>query len=406
MFSEQNGEYLSLGEVIQATKNNNNSGDRLRFSLIGDPAMYLALPRNRVITDEINGKPAAQAVTDTLKALSKVIIKGHIEDASGNYLTEFNGLVLPTVFDKKAPKTTLVNDGAGQPLNYKTRENIIYRGKATVTNGEFEFEFVVPLDISFVIDNGKISYYATDSLIDAGGFNKDVLVGGLNLNAQPDDEGPIVRLFINDTNFISGGLTDKDPTALALIADSSGINTVGTGIGHDILGILDNNTSAPFVLNDYFQSDVDSYQSGTVNYPFFDLPAGLHSLLVRAWDVNNNMGQDEITFVVDESAQLALKQVLNYPNPFHTETRFQFEHNRAGEQLDVDIQIFNQQGALIKRIEERLNSLGNRVNQITWDGRDDSGSEIGSGVYVYRVIVRSAEDGSTATDFSKLVFIR
>jgi hypothetical protein len=405
LFSRQNGNSLSLGEVVMATKNNSNSLDRVRFSLIGDPALYLAIPQHNVVTDEINGI-AATAFSDTLKALSKVTIKGHIESYNGNLLSDFNGIVFPTVFDKFAPRVTLDNDNIGQTFSYQTQESVIYRGKASVTNGRFEFEFVVPLDINFVVSEGKISYYATDSLVDAGGYRNDILVGSLDLDAKPDDEGPEVRVFINDTNFVNGGLTDKDPVGLARIVDESGINTVGTGIGHDLLGILDGNTGAPFVLNDYFQSDLNSYQRGTVNYPFFDLPAGPHNLLVRAWDVHNNMGEGEIDFIVDESASLALKRVFNYPNPFHIETRFQFEHNRAAESLEVDIQIFDQQGALVKRIQEKLKSQGNRVNQITWDGRAEDGSEISSGLYVYRVVVRSSEDGSTATDYSKLVFIR
>ena len=406
LFTVTNGQQLSLGEVAQAVKNSSTSSDKLRFTFIGDPAMYLALPDFEVITDEIYINDSLASPTDTLKALSKIKVKGHIENQQGALLADFNGILKPTVFDKDFQKVTLRNDGEGQPLTYKTRENVIYRGKAEVKNGVWEFEFVVPLDISFVVGNGKISYYATDSVIDAAGFNKDILVGSLDLSAEPDDEGPLVRLFINDTNFIAGGLTDKDPTGLALINDENGINTVGTGIGHDILGILDGNTGAPIILNDYFEADLNSYQSGTVAYPFFNLPAGEHHLLVRAWDVSNNMGQDEITFIVDESAQLALNRVLNYPNPFSKITRFQFEHNRAGEPLEVDIQIFGQNGDLVKRITEKLTSLGNRVNQITWDGTNEQGSQISSGVYVFRVIVRSLEDGSTATDYSKLVYIR
>ncbi len=405
LFYQQNGKYLTIGEVIQATKNNNTSGDRLRFALIGDPAMYLAIPEHRVLTDSINGVSAA-AFNDTLKALSHVKISGHLEDVNNTLLSSFNGIILPTVYDKKVEKTTLVNDGEGQPIKYKTQENVIFKGRASVENGLFTFEFTVPLDISFVIGEGKISYYATDSVKDAAGYNTDILVGGLDLTAKPDDEGPLVRVFINDTNFVAGGLTDKDPISLALISDSSGINTVGSGIGHDILGILDGNTSAPYILNSYFESDLNSYQSGQVTFPFFDLPVGEHHLLVRAWDVNNNPGEGEITFIVDASVELALSRVLNYPNPFTTETHFQFEHNRAGESLEIEIHIFNQSGELVKKIKENVVSTGNRVNQITWDGRSDSGATLGSGLYVYRVQVKSAEDGSTAQDYSKLVFIK
>ncbi len=403
-FSQVNGEYLTLGDIIRITKNNNQSNDKIRFSLIGDPALKLAIPEHKVITDSINGI-AVGAFADTLKALSKVRITGHIEDFNGNLLTDFNGIVNPTVYDKKSDKATLRNDNQGAIFNYKTRENIIFKGESSVESGMFAYEFVVPLDISFVIDEGKFSYYATNKVTDAAGVETGILIGGLNLDADFDDEGPEVRVFINDTNFISGGLTDKNPTSIALIADSSGINTVGNGIGHDIVGILDGNTSSPYVLNNYFQSDLNNYQSGRVTFPFFDLEAGTHNLLIRAWDVNNNPGEGEVIFIVDDSHQLALNRVLNYPNPFSNITRFQFEHNRAGDPLQIDIQIFDQKGEMVKRIQQTLVSEGNIVNQITWDGKSDKGSYLSSGVFVYRVIVRSTTDGSSTQDYSKLVFV-
>jgi hypothetical protein len=335
-----------------------------------------------------------------------VKIHGHIANANGILQSSYNGVVVPSVYDKKTNRFTLANDGIGSQLPYKSQENLIYKGKVSVTNGRFEFEFVVPLDISFVVGPGKISYYATDSVNDASGSYTKALIGSMNLNAPVDTVGPLVRVFINDTNFISGGLTDRNPTGLALISDSSGINTVGTGIGHDIIGILDGNTGSPIILNDYFIADLNSYQSGTVKYPFFNLPVGEHTLMVRAWDVYNNPSESTISFIVDESTQLALNRLFNYPNPFHINTRFQFEHNRAGEPLEVEIQIFDQQGRLVKTIQENLTSEGNRVNQIEWDGTGDQGTFLGTGVYVYRVKVKSAKDGSEAFGFSKLVFIK
>lgn len=406
LFNNTGGQPTHFGEVVKAVKNATLSGDRIKFALIGDPAIHLPLPIHNVVSDSIfiNNK-LADLNADTLKALSLVRIMGHLEDQGGSVLSNYQGVLLPTVFDKPLLRQTLNNDNVGNPQPFFTQENIIYKGKTAVKDGYWSFEFVVPLDISFVVGQGKISYYATDSVTDAAGYDRPK-IGSLDLTAPPDDKGPEVRLFINDTNFVSGGLTDRNPVGLALISDDNGINTVGTGIGHDIIGVLDGNSAEPLILNDYFEADLGSYKSGTVRFPFFNLNPGIHTLLVRAWDVQNNMGQDDVEFIVDESVELALRRVLNYPNPFHTITYFQFEHNRAGEALEVDIQIFNQGGVLVKRFLEDLVSEGNRVSQISWNGTDESGSPLGSGVYVYRVVVRSKTDGSTATDYSKLVLIK
>ena len=90
--------------------------------------------------------------------------------------------------------------------------------------------------------------------------------------------------------------------------------------------------------------------------------------------------------------------MLNYPNPFSTNTKFFFEHNQPGEGLDVQIQIYTISGKLIKTITTYVQTQGFRAEPIDWDGRDDFGDKIGRGVYIYRIKVRSVS-GSTADKF-------
>lgn len=400
-----NGSYRTLGEAVKNTKNFNSSHERVRFVLVGDPSMHLAIPKHQVYTDSIN-RQHISVFNDTLNALSRVRLSGYIGNNQGAVLSDFNGIIFPTVYDKKSPRVTLMNDGIGPPIPFETQENIIFRGKVSVTNGRFDFEFIIPLDINFAFGEGKISYYAASNNTDAQGNIKNIVIGGLNMNAPGDITGPLIRLFINDTSFISGGITDQNPIGLALIADSSGINTVGSGIGHDIIGILNGNTQEPIILNDYFTYDLDSYTRGTLRYPFFNLDAGEYSLMVRAWDVFNNFSEATIKFIVDDSPQIALKRVFNYPNPFNTFTTFQFEHNRAGEPLDIEIHIYNSMGEIVKTFNEQLISTGNRVDSIEWDGTSNQGHPIGSGVYLFRVRVKSQKDNSEALGFSRLVFIK
>lgn len=396
---------LTLGEIMRRTKNATQEGINKRsFTLIGDPALKIALPKLRVVTDSINHLSPALA-SDTVEALSKMNIKGHIEDFNGNILNGFNGVLSPTIFDKPKAGQTLGQDNSSPVIQFTTQRNSMYKGKASITNGYFDFTFVVPKDINYAYGNGKISYYANNTTTDAYGQDKRFVVGGLNAAGLNDNVPPTIDLYLNDENFVSGGLTDEKPKLIAKVFDENGVNTVGNGIGHDIVAILDNNTSNPVVLNDYYTADLDSYQSGKVEYDFSGLSVGKHSLTFKVWDVNNNSSESTIDFVVAEKAEISLDHVLNYPNPFTTRTVFFFEHNQVCESLETQIQIYTVSGKLVKTINEQVKTRGFRTEGIEWDGKDDFGDQIAKGVYVYRLSVKTPA-GDVAQKLEKLVLLK
>ena len=214
-----------------------------------------------------------------------------------------------------------------------------------------------------------------------------------------------MRIYLNDNRFVSGGITNDHPVLLTYLTDTSGLNTVGNGIGHDISAVLDDNTERTYVLNDYYESELNTYQRGIVRYPFTKLSSGTHKLKVKAWDVFNNSSESEIEFVVAESADLALTHVLNYPNPFTTYTEFWFEHNQPCCGLEVQIQIFTISGKLIKTIQTTVETNGFRAEPIPWDGKDDYGDDIGRGVYIYMLKVKNSS-GQLANKIEKLVILK
>jgi hypothetical protein len=286
-------------------------------------------------------------------------------------MEDFEGVVYPTVFDKATEVTTLANDPASSARQFQVQKNLIYKGKASVDSGKFSFSFVVPKDIAYNYDFGRISYYAEGNATNANGYIEEFVIGGSNDNVDLDENGPTVGLYMNSEDFAFGGTTDENPSLLAVVTDSNGINTVGNGIGHDITAVLDENTNQTINLNDYYQADLDSYQSGRVVYPFSDLSEGTHTLRFKVWDVFNNSSDAYTEFVVAESAELALEHVLNYPNPFTTYTEFMFEHNQPCNSLDVQVQVFTVSGKLVKTINETVVSHGFRNEPIAWDGSDD-----------------------------------
>ncbi|MCK0110459.1 type IX secretion system sortase PorU [Flavobacteriaceae bacterium S0825] len=417
MFAFGTNDYPSMAEALRLTKNDPRisgvSQRRLVF-FIGDPAMKLALPKPSVRLTEINDVPITSNI-DVLQALGRAKIKGEVVDESGIVLTNYNGVVTTTIFDKEIDRQTLSNDGTtngGQRvvMDYKTLGETIFRGQATIVNGVFEFDFVVPRDIGVPVGNGKISFYAKNDnpLQDQAGANFDIQIGGINNNAPEDNEGPIINLFMNDESFVYGGITNESPTLLAKLQDENGINTA-SGIGHDIIAILDGDETNPYKLNDYYTTEVDDYQNGTVTYPFRDLEPGLHTLTLKAWDVYNNSSTAEIQFVVyDENESLVIDNVLNYPNPFVNYTEFWFNHN-SSEVLDVSVQVFTVSGKLVRTLNGQTNgglkSTSSVSKDIVWDGRDDFGEKIGKGVYVYKLTVRSNQLNKQVEKFEKLVIL-
>lgn len=395
----------TLGEIIMDTKNAVGGDNKRSFTLIGDPALRLAMPYHKIVTDSINGlDPNLQL--DTLNALSKVTVKGHVEDQFGNVLNGYNGILYPSIFDKPKTQLTLSNDGPISPVKaFQNQTAKAYKGKASITNGYFEFSCIIPKDIDYSIDNGKISYYGFDQSTDAIGFDTMFHIGGVNPAGLDDTKGPDLELFLNDESFVDGGLTHENPILVARLFDENGINTAGNGIGHDLVAILDGETSKPIVLNDFYTADLDSYQSGEIRYNFSDLPSGEHNLRVKVWDVNNNSSEATLNFLVHEKETLKLEHVLNYPNPFTDRTEFFFEHNQSCEQLEVQIQIFTVSGRLVKTINQYVQTNGFRSEGIEWNGRDEFGDQLARGVYIYKISAKNC-DGSKAEALEKLVLLK
>ena len=386
------------------TKNETSSSQRFFIYYFGDPAMKLAIPKPDIRVSRINDVPISQPV-DTLKALSRIKIDGIVTDNSGTPLNNFNGTVFTTIFDKPIDKNTLDNDGFGIINTFDSQESKIFRGKSSVQNGTFSFEFIVPKDIKITYGNAKISFYGENQTIDKSGINLDAIVGGINDNAPTDVIGPEIQLFMNDESFIDGGTTNTSPNLIVKLSDISGINTSITAVDHDIVAIIDDNQSEPIILNDFYETELDDFTKGVVNYPLRDLSVGTHTIKIKAWDTYNNSSEATLTFEVVSDTKLVLENVLNYPNPFTNYTEFWFNHNKPNEPLEVQVQVFTISGKLVKTINQTVQTAGGLSRTINWNGLDDFGNKIGKGVYLYKLKVKSTVSNLTSEKYEKLVIL-
>ncbi len=389
---DENGDPLRLGDIIRIAKVNSGSGNNKRsFVLLGDPALRLHHPHDATVhTDRISTPDNED--TDTLRALTEATITGHISDREGVVDSSFNGIIHITLYDKPASVTTLANSG-GSTMEFPIQKSKLFNGKSRVIDGQFSATFMVPRDIDYDYGPGKISYYAWDSLSNrhATGYHTPV-TGGFSENLTVDTTGPDIDLYLNNKLFRPGGITDSSPVLLAVLSDSSGINATGAGVGRDITLWIGGDRNNPIILNSYYQTALDDYRRGYIRYPLGELPPGEHTVTLKAWDNYNNSTEQSLSFIVRDDQRFIIDNIVNFPNPFGTETRFVAAHNRPGHLIEVEIAIFDLSGRKIRVLRSETPAGGYMTEPVVWDGRCERGSRAEPGIYIYRITLRSSSN--------------
>jgi hypothetical protein len=401
LFAKDGGEYQTLGQVFRQTKNESMSGVSNRnFSLLADPMLRLALPTLQIEVISIKTDDGS----DTLKALSHVTVKGEIRESDGTLANGFNGIVESTLFDKR---TRFITIGKNDPaFEFEEWHNPLFRGKATVEGGLFQFEFVLPKNIAYEINPGKLSLYADDLVTgrDAKGASGAFKIGGSEPNPTPDAQGPLVDAFMGDSTFTNGGKVLPNTTLVVRLFDEGGINISNYGIGNTLVAILDDNQEI-YLLNEHFISDTNTYGSGWVNYPIYDLPPGKHTLTIKAWDTSNNPGEGRVDFVVSDKGLLEIDSFWAFPNPSNSATTFFFRHNRSGDDLQAEVTILSASGLEVQKLRLLSASSPHEIQIPVEEAETLLGKKLPSGVYFARLSVRSITDGSKSERVTKLIIV-
>ena len=405
------GKPTPLGEAQRLTKNEmittgqDRTANKLQYSLLGDPALSLNLPRQNMVIDSLAGVKMGTADLPELRAGAIVTIKGHVEK-NGLADNSFNGLVTVVVRDTRELVTCKKND----PIQTKTaftfydRQKTLYTGSDSVRNGFFEMTFAVPRDINYADGTGLINTYAvsSDHQSLANGAESRFLVNGTD-SVSNDSIGPSIYCYLNSPSFVNGGTVNATPYFVALVTDKDGINASGSGIGHDLQLTIDGDMQKTYNLNDHFTFDFGSFTKGSTYYNIPELSEGPHTLTFRAWDVLNNPSTAKLSFNVVKGLQPEIASVSCTNNPATTSTTFIVTHNFMGSQVDLVIDVFDMSGRLLWQHSESGVSSSNAYT-VSWDLTVDGGARLQTGVYLYRVRL-SSDGGSQVTKAKKLVVI-
>lgn len=384
LFKKSNGKHLRVGDAVALAKNSVGTEiNKLSYVYLGDPALKLNYPTDYVVqTTAITS--ATGVPTDTISAMSVVKVTAQIEDDNKQKVSSFNGSVYIDVYDKLQTITTQNNHNEGS-MTFMDRPNILFSGKATVVDGEFSFTFMLPKDIKYNYGGGRINYYATgNDSTEAQGYYEDFTVGGTSENVVYETDGPEIEMYLNTPNFKNGDKVNESPMFVAKIQDQSGINKVGSGIGHDLLITIDNDLSLSKVVNDFFETNENSYSSGAVNYKLAGLEEGKHTLTFKAWDLLNNSSTKTIEFEVVKGLTPVIFKAYNYPNPVVTTTNIVVEHDRPETVLFTKVEIFDLSGRKIWEFSQ------NNADAIVWDRIGFDGLKVKAGMYLYKVSVNTS----------------
>lgn len=402
----------TMGESLRKAKVALLTGDggydmtinKLKYVLLGDPALKLMMPRGEVVLDSINGQTLGSGVLVQLKAGSVARFSGHVRGTASSVATEFNGHVTATLADREETITCLNNVGDNTVMTYKDRTKTVFEGSDSITAGRFTMEIAIPRDISYTTDCGRISFYAvnSDRSLEANGYNEQFYLNGTADGVGEDTVAPTVYAYLDTPDFINGGLTSTSPVFMAEVADDAGINVSGISVGHDMTLVVDGQTTQTIVLNEHFSYDFGSYRSGTVTYQLSDLAPGEHTLVFKAWDVNNNATTARLDFTVGTTPLTAF-DVNATRNPATTSTNFvtiMGEDAAAGGTLTLDV--YDIAG---RKVWTRGSTCSSTYSVETWDLHDANGSPLPAGLYFYKATLETAV-GRSETNTKKIILLK
>lgn len=386
LFQKVDGKYPRIGDVLAKAKNNLGSEiNKLSYVYMGDPALRLNYPGQfQVIADKIND--VSVAGKDTLRALSVTKISGYIADLQGSPVSSFNGLLSASVYDKVKTITTLNNDKSGT-YTYTDRPNILFSGSAEVVDGKFEITFMLPKDIKYNYGTGRINFYASDDTQgEAQGAFENFLIGGSITDFEYETDGPQIEMYLNNPEFKTGAKVNETPLLVANVSDINGINQVGSGIGHDIMLVVDDEPGQTYILNDFYKSDLNDFTKGTIRFKLPVMKSGKHTASIRVWDLLNNSSAHTIEFEVVKGLEPEIFNIYNYPNPVKSYTKFVVEHDRPETVLNATVDIYDLSGRLVWTFKQST------LDEISWDMNDMYGQRLKTGIYLYRISVQSNSD--------------
>ncbi len=406
LFTPQADGFLRpMGIVMRDAKNELirvDTTNKLNFFLLGDPALRLRMPAYETVITELAGvslDELSKGEAVALHAMDSVQVRGYVASSQGVVQGDFTGRLFVTIFDAKAPVKTHIDNAPDKDpekiTSFEDYPGMLYAGIAEVKEGHFDFSFVVPKDLPYSGGNGKINLYAYSDAkggdpYEAMGVSHAICVKpGAGEHSVVDTIPPEIReLYLGHPNFSMENPIGSTPLFVATLADASGINLSGTGVGHNMTLVVDGREDLTFNLNSSYTASEMEAGVGRVLYLLPELPDGDHTATFTVWDVCNNVTEQSFAFrvragqaptVVESRARPG---VLTADDPLIVEVY----NNAPGVEVDVTIELYDYRGALIALSPQMVARSGyDTPALIRWEPKLQSGGALLPGLYIYRL---------------------
>lgn len=395
---------LTPGEICRLAKNDLTRDDtnRLRYFMVGDPALPLAMPSNLVRVDSVNNVPLGPDTPGEFMALQRATMSGSVTDPMGNVLTDFNGTITVDLYDADLTTSVKNVDDNGNETwrNFEEYGSRIFSGSTEVKAGKFTVRMAMPLEISQNYRPATLSMFAwTEEGSEAVGLCRDIYAYGYDETAPADTIPPVIEhFFLNHSSFTDGALVNSEPMIIAGVRDETGLNLSTSGIGHQMTAILDGNRTFSDIST-FFTPATDGSASGTIAYPMPELTKGSHTLALRIWDTSGNSAISEINFQVNPDQTPKIYDVYTDANPARDVANFYLSHDQPDRMLTVTVEVFNLAGSPVWSGTVTGKSDMFLTVPVSWDLTDRAGHRVNRGIYLYRASITA--DGNSYTTASR-----
>lgn len=421
---DDDGNIVTIGEGYRRAKNDyrNERGElvadenKLRYVLLGDPAVRIVTPSNRVVLDEIAGVPVSAFDSDdeppTLMARQETKVKGRVVSASdGQTMTDFNGMLYVTLYDAEESVTTRGNGKDGSPFTFDRQGGRLFAGNAVVSDGEFTLNLIMPAEVANNYRPAAFNLYACsnsrENPVEAASVCRKLYVYGEDPEAVPDNEPPVIEsIYLNHPTFVNGAQVNPNPMLIARVTDNRAINLSNSGVGHVMTLSLDNGDQTYGDVAEYFTPLTDGTPGGNIYYPLSNLKDGYHTLTLRVWDVGPNSAEATVEFFVSRGLPPTIYDVYTDTNPVQDQANFYVTHDRPDRQVEVTVEVYDLMGRRLWSATESGRSEMFNTMPITWDLLDSGGRRVPRGIYIYRATVSDADSGEQTSTASRKLAVR
>ncbi|MGV3612031.1 MAG: C25 family cysteine peptidase [Fluviicola sp.] len=217
-----------------------------------------------------------------------------------------------------------------------------------------------------------------------------------------DNKNPILDVTFNGQHILNGDIIDPTSEILITLKDDNPYLVMDQATDTTLFGIYLTGPDGvqkriPFIdaagntIMQWYPANGQNLKFKIV-YPKEFLHDGIYQLFVQGTDRSGNISGDyeyKVSFeIIRESS---ITQMMNYPNPFSTSTRFVFTLTGTEVPDDIIIRIMTVSGRVVREITEDdmgLIRIGRNITEYAWDGKDEFGDQLANGVYLYQVMAK------------------